>query len=60
MKLRFVTDHISSSGVIRRAGDVREYPDGMADILIRRGKAEAYREPQLNTYRPKKQKAADE
>lgn len=40
MKVRFLTDHVSSSGVKRRQGDVRDYPDGMAAILIRRCKAE--------------------
>lgn len=60
MKLKFLRDFVSSAGTIRRAGDVRDYPDGMADLLVRRGKAEPYREPTLNTYRPKKQKAADE
>ena len=60
MKLKFTTDYVSSQGTIRHAGDVKDYPDGMANILIRRGKAEPYREPALNTYRPKKYKAADE
>lgn len=59
MKLKFLCDFVSSQGTIRRAGDIRDYPDGMADLLVRRGKAEPYREP-LTTYRPKKQKAADE
>lgn len=58
MKLRFTTDFVSSQGTILRAGDVRDYPDGMADILIRRGKAEPYRDPP--PMRPKKQKAVDE
>lgn len=58
MKLKFVTDHVSSQGKINRLGDVRDYPDGMANILIRRGKAEPYRDPP--PMRPKKQKVADE
>ena len=51
MKIRFVTDFVSSSGVRRRAGDVRDYPDGMADMLIRRHKVEAVEETNTDARR---------
>lgn len=52
MKLRFTTDWISSTGVVRRQGDIRDYPDGVADLLIRRKKAEPVVERPIE--RPKK------